>query len=50
MSVLWLVVPLDRASDRGTEGYIFYNLSVDYIKCAIDLTLSCDKVPVLEYV
>ena len=50
MSVLWLIVPLDRASDGETEGYIFYNLSVDYIERGIDLTLSCDKVPDSEYV
>ncbi len=50
MSVLRLIVPLDRAYDQGTEGYIFYILSIDYIERAIGLTLSCDDVPDLEHV
>jgi hypothetical protein len=47
MNVLWLVVLLDRAHDRGAEEYIL-DVSVSYIERAIGLTLDCDEVPDLE--
>ena len=50
MSAPRLLVLLDRADDRGTEGYIFDILSANYIERAIGLTLGCDEVPDLEYV
>ena len=49
MSVLWLVVLLDRAYDQGTEGYMF-TCRCELHKHVIGRTLERDEVPDIESV